>query len=153
MLSCRNDMPAHRRGRELGDLRWLWRKECDLRLICPSGASQVSSVPKQASLTIHASLSHLCIYSITTILNTYCQALHCTRENTMIHDVMKFHVFIMGSQTEAGKQANKIMTVYYKWNEGKTQMLSWGIIGYFPSGWRRSLCRIVSAETWRNQAQ
>jgi hypothetical protein len=65
----------------------------------------------------------------------------------MIHDVMKFHVFIMGSQTEAGKQANKIMTVYYKWNEGKTQMLSWGIIGYFPSGWRRSLCRIVSAET------
>ena len=114
MLSYRNYMPAHRRGRELGDLRWLWRKECDLRLICPSGASQVSSVPKQASLTIHASLSHLCIYSVTTILNTYCQALHCTHENTMIHDLMKFHAFIMGSQTEAGKQANKIMTVYYK---------------------------------------
>lgn len=32
---------------------------------------------------------------------------------------------IMGNQTEAGKQANKMMTGCYKWSEGKTQV-SWG---------------------------
>lgn len=32
---------------------------------------------------------------------------HCTRENTMIHDVMKFHVFIMGVRQKQVKQANK----------------------------------------------
>lgn len=34
--------------------------------------SQVSPVPKQAPLTIHASISHLCIYSVNhATLNTY----------------------------------------------------------------------------------